>query len=60
MFHESEIVLPASYDTFRTRLFGVDLTKTMGQDGSRGLPRVIVDAVSYLRAEGISPAWRDL
>lgn len=56
MFHESEIVLPASYDTFRTRLFGVDLAKTMGQDGSRGLPRVIVDAVSYLRAEGISPA----
>ena len=54
MLHESEIVLPGNYDTFRTQLFGADLSKIMGPDGSRGLPRVIVDAISYLRAEGIS------
>jgi hypothetical protein len=54
MLHESEIVLPGNYDTFRTQLFGADLSKIMGPDGSRGLPRVIVDAIGYLRAEGIS------
>jgi hypothetical protein len=54
MLHESEIALPVSFDTFRTQLFGADLTKVMGQDGSKGLPRVIVDAVRYLRAEGIA------
>jgi hypothetical protein len=53
MLHESEIVLPAKYDTFRTQLFGADLAKIMGPDGSRGLPRVIADAINYLRAEGI-------
>ena len=54
MLHESEIALPADYDTFRTQLFGADLAKIMGQDGSKGLPRVIVDAVSYIRAEGMA------
>lgn len=54
MLHESEIILPASYDTFRTQLFGADLERIMGPDGSRGLPRVIFDAINYLKAEGIS------
>jgi RhoGAP domain len=44
--------LPPSYNTFRTQLFGVDLSRLMGADGERGLPRVIVGAINYLRAEG--------
>ena len=50
--HEQEIILPPKYDTFRTQLFGMDLSKLMGHDGTRGLPRVIVDAIAYLRSEG--------
>lgn len=51
--HEEEIILsPPKYDTYRSQLFGVDLSLLMGADGTRGLPRVIVDAVSYLRSEG--------
>ena len=42
------------YDTFRTQLFGIDLSRLMGPDGIRGLPRVIVDAISYLRLDGSS------
>jgi hypothetical protein len=52
--HEEEIVLPPKYDTYRSQLFGVDLSLLMGADGTRGLPRVIVDAVNYLRSEGSS------
>ena len=50
--HEDEIILPSKYDTFRTQLFGMDLSRLMGPDGTRGLPRVIVDAITYLRSEG--------
>jgi hypothetical protein len=52
LLHEPEIILPQNYDTLGSQLFGVDLVRIMGADGSRGLPRVIVDAISYLRAEG--------
>lgn len=50
--HEEEIVLPPRYDPFRTQLFGVDLSRLMGSDGTRGLPRVLIDAISYLHVEG--------
>ena len=53
--HENGVILPSKYDTYRTQLFGVDLSRLMGADGSRGLPRVIVDAISYLRLEGTAP-----
>ena len=39
--------------TFRTQLFGMDLSRLMGPDGTRGLPRVIIDAIAYLRSEGL-------
>jgi Rho GTPase-activating protein 1 len=45
-------VLPLNYDPLRSRLFATDLARIMGADGQRGLPRVITDAISYLRAEG--------
>ena len=60
MLHESEIILPPNYDTFRTQLFDADLERIIGPDGSRGLPRVIVDAIGYLKAEGISIILRIL
>ena len=50
--HEEKIVLPSKYDHFRTQLFGMDLSILMGPDGTRGLPRVIIDAIAYLRSEG--------
>jgi len=50
--HEDEITLPANYDLLLTRLFGADLSLVMGADGLKGLPRVIIDAIAYLRAEG--------
>ena len=50
--HEEEIILPSKYDTFRTQLFGMDLSRLMGPDGTHGPPRVIVDAITYLRSEG--------
>jgi hypothetical protein len=52
MAHEAEIILPPQYDTFSTQLFGMDLSRLMGADGKRGLPRVIIDAITYLRVEG--------
>jgi hypothetical protein len=51
--HEDEITLPPNYDLLRTRFFGADLSLVMGADGSKGLPRVITDAIGYLRTEGI-------
>ena len=50
--HETEILLPPRYDTFQTQVFGVDLSRLMGADGSRGLPRPIIDVVTYLGEEG--------
>jgi hypothetical protein len=53
MSHEAEIFLPSRYDALKSRLFGVDLVQLMGADGRRGLPRAIVDAIAYIRSDGI-------
>lgn len=58
MKHEQEIKLPM---TTRRDMFGVPLEELMGWDAEKdGVPRVIKDAVQYLRETGSSsfPALR--
>ncbi|KAF9013087.1 hypothetical protein BDQ17DRAFT_1396266 [Cyathus striatus] len=51
MSHEQQISLPVKT---RTSLFGVPLVELMGVDGEKGgVPRVVRDAVMYLREKGM-------
>ncbi len=55
MRYEDKITLPPSfnYDGNKHLMFGVPLEILMGSEGENGLPRVVRDCVTYLRAEGI-------
>jgi hypothetical protein len=52
--YEDKITLPPSpnYDENKHLMFGVPLEVLMGEEGENGLPRVVRDCVTYLRAEG--------
>ncbi|CAG8545146.1 12996_t:CDS:2 [Funneliformis caledonium] len=54
--YEVKITLPPSpnYDENKNLMFGVPLEVLMGSEGENGLPRVVRDCVSYLRAEGLT------
>ena len=50
--NEDEVILPVGlYNSYVTQIFGKDLSRIMGDDGTNGLPRVIVDAASYIRSD---------
>ncbi|RIA87896.1 Rho GTPase activation protein [Glomus cerebriforme] len=53
--YEDKITLPSSinYDENKHLMFGVPLEVLMGAEGENGLPRVVRDCVTYLRAEGM-------
>jgi hypothetical protein len=52
--YEDKITLPSSvnYNENKHLMFGVPLEVLMGSEGENGLPRVVRDCVTYLRAEG--------
>jgi len=53
--NEEEIILPTPlYNPYSTQIFGKDLSRIMGDDGSNGLPRVIVEAAKYIRSDCIT------
>jgi len=50
--NEEEIILPIPlYNPYSTQIFGKDLSRIMGDDGSNGLPRVIVEAAKYITSD---------
>ncbi|CAB4431151.1 RhoGAP-domain-containing protein [Rhizophagus irregularis] len=53
--YEDKITLPSSvnYKENKRLMFGVPLEVLMGTEGENGLPRVVRDCVTYLRAEGL-------
>ncbi|CAG8452106.1 8016_t:CDS:2 [Ambispora leptoticha] len=52
-FEEKITLQPTAYDENGSLMFGVPIEVLMGSEGEKGLPRVVKDCVTYLRAEGL-------